>query len=208
MIKGVTDNIEKFYLVLGALTEDTVDLVKRIVEAPATPQSYGQLRAALIASHSFTPYQKVDMIVNMEPLGSRKPSELMAAMKKYRPDNDARFFVYHFLQHLPREIRLLLARDDHTDLRALTEKADDLMSHHVRQEMIAAATADSGDEAVTAAAAPKSGKSKKKRSGKGGGKGGGKNQQPAQKQLDICSYHARFGDKAYRCEEPCAWSEN
>jgi hypothetical protein len=110
--------MEKYYLVMTALTEVNVDHVQAIMEAEPNEESFEKLRAALVATHTLTPYQQVDALVNMELLGARKPSELLAAMEKHKPKNMNSFYVYNFLQSLPREIRVLLARDDMGDMAA------------------------------------------------------------------------------------------
>jgi hypothetical protein len=97
----------------------------------------------------------------MEPLGGKKPSKLLAAMQKLRPAADDAFFAWAFLQRLPREIRVLLALDDHADMRAVAEKADDLVAihqpkHHDVTVVAAAATTTQelpdGEEEDTVAA--------------------------------------------------------
>jgi hypothetical protein len=84
VLRNVTSSLEKYYLVLIALSEDQVDRVQAIVEAEATEESYVKLWAALLATHTLNPYQQVDLLVNMEPLGGRKPSDLLAAMEKVK----------------------------------------------------------------------------------------------------------------------------
>jgi hypothetical protein len=121
----VTDPIEKYLVVLTALGEAQADKVKSIVEASPTAASYEALRSALVASHQLTPFQRVDKIVDMPLLGSMKPTELLTAMAKFRPDEDHHFFAYHFLQRLLREVRVQLAR---------AEKADSLMALHLPQQ--------------------------------------------------------------------------
>jgi hypothetical protein len=99
-LRGVTDNVEKFYMVLCALSEANVDQARSIVEAEPTQDSFRLLREALVSTHTLSEYHMVDHIVNMEPLNGRKPTELLAAMSKYRPADDKHFFAYHFLQRL------------------------------------------------------------------------------------------------------------
>jgi hypothetical protein len=48
---------------------------------------YEIVKNALVASHSLTPYQKVDKLMAMEPLGGRKPSKMLDSMQKLRPPN-------------------------------------------------------------------------------------------------------------------------
>jgi hypothetical protein len=173
--------------------------------------SYQLLKAALLSSHTLTPYQMVLKLVNLEALGGRMPSELMASMQKLRPPKDEHFFFYHFLQRLPKEVRILLAHDDFADLRKLAEKADSLMAIHQPHvpdvTAVAAAAADltvAEQDSVTTATTCTAGR------GKGGrkkSKGGSRS--PAEyPQSALCIYHIRFSDKAHKCVEPCAWPGN
>jgi hypothetical protein len=100
-LRNVTDPVEKFLVIVTALAEQQADRVKHIIERQATATSYGELRTALIASHTMTPFQQVDRLMNMESLGYRKPTELLAEMVKFRPSEDHHFFAYLFLQCLP-----------------------------------------------------------------------------------------------------------
>jgi hypothetical protein len=211
-LRRVTDPIEKYLVVLTALGEAQADKVKSIVEASPTAASYETLRTALIASHQLTPFQRVDKIVNMPPLGSMKPTELLTAMAKFRPEEDHHFFAYHFLQRLPREVRVQLARDDCKDMQALAEKADGLMALHLPQQHEIAAVADGQAEAAeldaedSVAAVAKAGKKQFKKN-KAAKKA---NRDKLRKDFEalqspLCYFHVKFGDKAHRCDEPCAW---
>ena len=66
----------------------------------------------------------------MEPLGGRKPSELLADMWELYPANQHEniFFAMLFLQRLPRDIRVMLTHEDHGDLRRLAGKAEQLVA--------------------------------------------------------------------------------
>jgi hypothetical protein len=208
-LRGINNEIEKFYMVLCALSETNVDQARNIVEAEPTEDSFRLIREALVATHTMSEYQMVDHIVNMEPLNGRKPSELLAAMSKYRPADDSHFFAYHFLQRLPREVRVLLSREPVENMQAIAEKADGFMALHKPQQHDVAAVAAADDaEEDAAVAAVKKGNSFKK--------GGGKKKFSKQKRQrsrsnsterrsPLCWLHIRFGDKARRCEQPCAW---
>jgi hypothetical protein len=208
VIRGVTDPLEKFYVVLSALSESNVDRVRHIVEAEPSPESYQHLKDGLVASHVMSDYERIDKLVSMQPLNGRKPSDLLVEMEKLKPSNEAQYFAYHFLQRLPREVRVLLTREPIDNMRALAEKADAYMALHQPQShdvvaAVAAAPADSDEEAVAAV--------------KGGSKKGGKGKKkqfrrqqrsspsPEERKSPLCWLHIRFGDKARRCEQPCAW---
>jgi hypothetical protein len=157
----------------------------------------------------------VDKLVNLEALGGRKPSQLMAAMQKLRPPKDKNFFIYHFLQRLPKEVRILLAHDDFSDPRKLAEKADGLMAIHQPHApdvtAVAAAAADlaiAKQDTVAAATSRAAVRSKNSRQ-KNKSKGGSRSRSPADyPQSTLCFYPIRFGDKAHKCVEPCAWPGN
>jgi hypothetical protein len=132
-------------------------------------------------------------------------------MEKFRPAEDHHFFAYHFLQRMPREVRILLARDDCKDMRALAEKADGLMALHLPQagEFVAAAAAASPscqpgpateEDDITAAVSKGGKKQPRKKFQKKQQK-----KQYADLQSPLCFFHIRYGDKAFKCEEPCAW---
>jgi hypothetical protein len=215
MVRAITDPVDRYYVVMAALSEQQSELVSNILDEEPTADSYQLLKAALLSSHTLTPYQMVDRLVSMEALGGRKPSELMAAMQKLRPPKDEHFFVYHFLQRLPKEVRILLAHDDFADLRKLAEKADGLMAIHQPHTpdvtAVAAAAADlaiAEQDSVAAATSRAAGRGKDKRKkSKGGSRR--RSRSPAEyPQSPLCFYHIRFGDKAHKCVEPCAWPGN
>jgi hypothetical protein len=122
IVRAITDPVDHYYVVMAALWEQQSELVSNILDEEPSAESYQLLKAALLSSHSLTPYQMVDKLVNLEALGGRKPSELMAAMQKLQPPKDEHFFVYHFLQRLPKEVCILLAHDNFADMRKLAEK--------------------------------------------------------------------------------------
>jgi hypothetical protein len=205
---------------MSALSETQVDMVSSVLREEPDQESYGQLKVALVASHTMSDYQKVDKLMAMEPLGGRKPTELLAAMQKLRPPRDEAFFAWAFMQRLPREVRVLLAQDD-THMHRLAEKADTLMALHQPQHHDVTAVAAVGqasevspaaDEetvaATTARGKGKGGRIGKKRQNQKGGKGRHSQLPFDIHQSPLCYFHVRYGEKAYKCVEPCAWPEN
>jgi hypothetical protein len=68
----------------------------------------------------------------MEPLGGRKPSELLAALLELCPrgHKTSIFFTHLFLERLPAELRIMLEEDDHQNPRDVAEKADSHWALH------------------------------------------------------------------------------
>jgi hypothetical protein len=169
VVRGIADPVDRYYVVMAALSEQQSELVSNVLEEEPSAESYQLLKAALLSSHTLTPYQMVDKLVNLEPLGGRKPSELMAAMQKLRPPKDEHFFIYHFLQRLPKEVRILLAHDDFSDTRKLAEKADGLMAiHQPHAPDVTAVAAAAAELAITEQDTVAAAASKAAGRGKGG----------------------------------------
>ena len=163
----------------------------------------------------------------MEPLGGRRPSELLAAMLDLCPRGQESniFFTHLFLERLPAELRIMLGEDDHQDPRPLAAKADQLWAlHGGRFATIAAVEEECAGAASVAAVSsrqPSSGgnKGKKNKSGRGrqsaaaGATGAPKAavtpsyspKQLSKMQAELCFYHWTFGDKAQKCDAPCNW---
>jgi hypothetical protein len=123
-------------------------LVADIVEAPATETIYDDIQQRLVASHQLSDFQKAEKLFLMQSLGGRKPSEMMAAMLEVCPRGEEKTnrFACLFLQRLPREIRVLLARVDHKDPKALAQQADELWAlHDGHSETVAAVQPEFGD---------------------------------------------------------------
>ncbi len=222
-VRRITDEFDRYCVVVAALPLESVRLVSHVLEHPPAVQAYSALKQLLLSTHQLTPYQRMEQLFNVEPLGARKPSELLAIMLDICPRGEEKsaFFSFLFLQRLPREIRVLLADDDHADLRTLADKADRLHALHAKQSHDCVAAVDESE--VVAAVDKRGGAGGKKRGGGGGGgsaKGAGgsgaKQQQSsgsapkalARKASGLCFFHWTFGEKATRCEAPCTWQGN
>jgi hypothetical protein len=80
----VTDPLEKFYVIISAISEANVDRVKHVVEAEPDEHSYDNLKEGLLASHVMTDYQKIYKLIQLEPLNGRKPSDMIIEMEKLK----------------------------------------------------------------------------------------------------------------------------
>jgi hypothetical protein len=88
-LRGVWDNVEKFYMVLCALSEANINRPAALWRPYRlqAPQGGPGFNAHLVR------VPDGDHIVNMEPLNGRKPTELLAAMSMYRPVDAKHFFA-------------------------------------------------------------------------------------------------------------------
>ncbi len=130
VLQGVNDELIRYYNVLTALPEATINFVADFVEALLPADSYTQLRARLMAAHQLTDYQKVEFIKKMPSLGAPKPSELFTEMVRVCPRGQEGniFFIHEFLSRLPKDLRLMLSGMDFADRRALADRTDELLN--------------------------------------------------------------------------------
>jgi hypothetical protein len=101
------------------------------VEGEPSETPYDDIKQRLVASHQLSDFQKAERLFQMPALGGRKPLNLMAAMLETCPRGEEKtnLFACIFLQGLPREIRVLLAKANHKDPKTLATQADELWAH-------------------------------------------------------------------------------
>jgi hypothetical protein len=236
-LRGITSQRAQFFNVLAALPETTIVLVSDLVETRPLPEDpFDRLRARLLTAHQLTDIQKVEKLLSLPPLGRQKPSELLAEMLRICPrgEENSVFFNCHFLQKLPRELRVLLSEADMADKRLLSARADQMWAHHVQlhHDTVAAISGDPEQEDASIAAVHGN-RGRARGSGRGGhhnrGRGGrpavsgggqataGSAQPPnpapaklAEQASGLCRNHFLHGEKAYFCNKPatCGWQGN
>ena len=208
---------EKFCHVTAAPDKLSLKKVVHSVISPHPQLPYNKLKEALLASHQLTNFQRVELLLTVEPLGCRKPSELLADMWELCPAEKLNniFFAALFLQRLPREIRVMLTHENHSNLHRMAAYADRLVAFGGRQDTVATAV-DLQQEDVVAAIQHK-GKQEPKNQGKNkqksklpplppspqnsqGGQRTQTNTAPstvAREATVLCFYHWSFGERAH-----------
>jgi len=204
------------------LPESAGRKVTHLLAAPGD-NCYDELRAALLAANQLTDYQKAERMFSSEPLGDRRPSDLLAElMELVKPGEEkTQHFALLFLRRLPAVVRLQLTEDNTENVRQLTEKADCCAASLNKQSITVAAVAppeefaDSEGEcahicAVGSGRGARQGKSKHR-----GGRFRNKQQQPEQEPKPkqkgdntLCFYHYKYGEQATKCSNPCSWAGN
>ena len=140
-LRRVVSQSEQFCHITAALDKMSLKKVVHLVVTPDPVAPYDKLKEALLASHQLTDFQRVELLHTVKPLGEWKPSELLADMWELCPANQRNnvFFAVLFLQRLPREIRVLLTHEDHSDRPRLAAHADRLVAFGSCQDKVAAA---------------------------------------------------------------------
>jgi hypothetical protein len=149
----------------------------------------------------------------MTALGARRPSQLLAAMLVMclAGDEMSKILPALFLQRLPPQLRVLLTKDDLTDLVALAEHTDMLCSHQQQDGVLAMVECELSEALVVAAMSWSGGQ------GFGGqGTARGKKQKPKELEVSrqarlaasLCLSHWCCGKAAHACTPPCSWTGN
>jgi hypothetical protein len=185
-------------------------------------------RTSVLNIHQLSDYKKFDMLVKMEPMGGRKPSQLLHAMLEFCPLGMERHLSFHyfFLQCLPQALRTQLGEVQPRDPCALAVRADRLWSVHSTKAAGTVAVADGQEETPTVSIEAVRG---------GGGRGRGRRScgseaargaarvpaattapggvpaaEPTPSDLarvrsGLCFFHWTFADKATKCVALCTW---
>ena len=224
-LRRVTSEDERFCHVVAALDKQSLKKIVHLVVSPDPLLAYSKLKEALLACHQLTDFQRVELLHAMEPLGARKPTELLADMWELCPPQQHKniFFSVLFLQRLPRDIRVLLTHEDHSDLRDLAAKADRLMAFGGRQETVAAALEVPQEEVIAAVQHkgkhhPQKKHQQKKQppplpprpqtTARGQQQRADNPSAVARQATGLCFYHWSFGERANSCQAPCSWQGN
>jgi hypothetical protein len=216
---NVTVSYTKYDHVLMKLPTDVVMSVRDLVNnmQPNKSVAYEQLKARLTESYGKTKKQQVNALLDLPPLGDRRPSHLMNEMLALLPtgeNKDGAIFLGIYLRKLPSTMRDHLAAANHNTAAAMAAYADILwdarcgessVTHLSDANTTAVANMNiSGHRGSPDCRSPDRlrGCSRQGRSQTPG---------PDNRKCDsstLCYYHSRFGQKALKCEAPCAWTEN
>jgi hypothetical protein len=154
---------------------------------------------------------------------------MLAAMLEVCPrgEENTRTFGGLFLHRLPRELRILLAHEDLSDLKVLAARADALHTHHRGSPgtMVNAVASAVGNAEVYSEVNAVAGGGGRTATGRGGNRGGGSRgagrgsrpqtaessaSRQAREAAGLCVAHWRYGQQAYACKQPgvCTWQGN
>jgi hypothetical protein len=222
---NVNNQQTMFDHLLAALPENLVGQLLDVIENAPEDNPYTHLKGRLIETHVLSDYEKIDTLVKMQPMGGRKPSQLLADMMEFCPAGMEThlFFHYLFTQRLPQSLRTQLGEAEHGDPRALAARADRLWAVHAQPTGTVAAVESTDIEAapVAAVAHQRGGRGNRPARGRGRGRGGSSapTQPPqggapaapitpsalARASSGLCFFHWTYAEKANKCEAPCSW---
>ncbi len=93
---------------------------------------YKHFKNQLLEVHQLSDYKKFNVLIKMETMGGRKPSQLLHAMLEFCPVGMEKHLSFHYLymQQLPQALRTQLGEVQPGDPRGLAARTDRLWSVH------------------------------------------------------------------------------
>jgi len=196
-LRKITDEKTRFYHVVAVLTADNAAKVKHLIRNPPQETPYTALKAALLERYEPTDTERAAAILSITSLGDAKPSQLMDRILGYLGGQEGGILLrYHFISILPDFVRHSLALSTTKDLQKLAAEAD----------LIFLAGRDTGTQHVLEAEGEVDRVQTKPRARR---PNPSSQSSKAPRSRDLCFYHARFGEKAKKCDpERCNWQGN
>lgn len=218
----------KYNVVIARLGKDVITQVTDILITPPAIGKYEALKNRLLEVYEESESRQLQKLIGEMELGDQKPSQLLRRMKDLARDKvpDQTLSIL-WINHLPMNIRSVLAVADAKDLSTLSSIADKVME--TSRPINAVARVDeekpmdfSGLVAEIKTLTARLGNLENTRSrfdnfqrnGRGRGRGG-RSQSRGRSSSRIrpgdpnwlCSYHFRYKHKAHKCIEPCNWNK-
>ena len=126
-LRHVVADETKYYYVVAALNQSTAQRLVDFLSAPPAADKYTAIKERLLEIFGLSECDRAARLLNMPPLGDRKPSALMDEMLALLGRHQSCFlFIHLFLQHMPDNICVALAVESINDPRKLMQKADAL----------------------------------------------------------------------------------
>ena len=180
-LRNITADNTKYYYVISSLDSKTAERVVDLLRDPPSENMYDAIKSRLTNTFSLSRQQRAKQLLAMASgtLGDRKPSQVMDhRLNLLHGDGMNLLAEQIFLDLMPNDIRPQLHDADFTAPRQVALKADQLLLNRERSYE------PSGISQVLPSSKTTKDVSK------------------------LCYYHARFGNSAKKCRQPCSFTGN
>ena len=125
-MRKITNPAFRLVLVQCALPDALHETVGHILEADAPASTaYSQLKAELTRMHEKTSWGRLVELFALPPCGGQKGTELLAAMKRLRPEDPELWFRWQYVSRMRDWIQRQLA-EDASPVEELAQRVDEL----------------------------------------------------------------------------------
>ena len=212
-IANITNAKTKFHMAVAKLPISLMDSIGHLCDNPnRVPDPYTELQNILIRSYGLSDAQKTARLLDHPGLGCNKPSVMWDQLAAMRPDDVDVIMRVLFLRKLPAYIRDVINPKDHRTAEELTQRCNEIWENRAESASAAAAAAvhrptspargNRRSSSPFRGRKPAKAKPSHRRSPTPAAARGG------QDTTGFCFYHARFLNRAQKCEPGCTYQEN
>lgn len=203
-IKNINNDQTKYDYVVSTLDVNTAEEVQAVLINPPTENKYEHLKASLLKTYGKSQAQKDAELLNLSGLGDRRPTALLRKINALNDDPKTLKRAL-FLANLPHEIKTVLAGHDIEDTEKLAEAADRIWETRSTNYAVSSVGMERSPPDQPCSSESCIGEvnafyKNNRRPGTGPPK------PRYQYQASICTYHKKFGPKAYRCQPGCKFA--
>lgn len=212
--RNITTELAKFRHIIATLAPEVATEVRDLLLAP--PENpYTTLKAALIKRVGVSDDVRLTQLLEDEPLGDRRPSQLLRRMRQLLGAStmDDTILRRIFIKRLPPACRAILAgRSDVTNLNELAEIADDVNDAttavaHIPLAPAAAMPINAMEDMQNEILALRRDLQTQAR----GPASPARQRRAGVDELDtngLCWYHSTFGAQARKCRDGCSFARS
>lgn len=221
LASNITKDLTKFTHAVALIPPDVLTQVSDVISAAINSSTpYEDLKAACLSRLQSSTAARLQELLSKEELGNEKPSNLLLRMKKLLGDRYSAFdkdiFKQLYYQRLPAAIQTnLFSVKDKLDLDELAHLADEFMSTMpTATASVSAVAAHAADDLrsmiakltleVDSLRNELRSRSKSRPRGYFRSRSRSSKRRTGASDADgLCYFHKKFGDKAFRCQQPC-----
>ena len=219
--RGITVQKTKFEHIVASLSPEYATEVRDLILHPPATDAYDALKTELIKRTTASEQRRLQQLFSSEELGDWTPSQLLRRMKQLLGDKaataDPSFLRELFLQRLPPAVRMVLAsakEDDLDKLASLADRVAEVATPSVsvietsqlsaEVEQLRAEITDLKSLVIKSLSSTSS-LPARKHTPRRRAPSRSPSPAPPTQSTGLCWYHARFAEKAARCNQPCSW---
>lgn len=229
VIHRITSDESKFrYIILNA-DQSVLPFVADLITTPPERDRYQTLKDRICSTLGETSTTKIRKLLGSHELGDQKPSIFLQRLRNLAPGQVTDEILKSiFLEQLPENVRAILAVSEVQDLTRLAAAADKVIEvtkpASTTIQAITGGQADTDNNKVLQEIAELRKQVKKlsvgdryrRRSrsrgrpesrGRPSNRGRSHHRQDSEDNAEYCYYHNRFGDKAFKCTQPCTFNK-
>ncbi|XP_018359964.1 PREDICTED: uncharacterized protein LOC108759147 [Trachymyrmex cornetzi] len=229
-VAKVTDDTTRFHIILANADTAILPHIKDLIMNPPTNGKYDAIKERILNVFSISQGARLRQLLKGQVLGDKKPSHLLQELKNLAGDQATDSIIRTlFIEQLPESYRTILATIEESDLNKLASIADKIAesvsSNNTLAPINSSKTEDSAGNYV-----PQTSSINKtpehslleqlvqgmntllrERKSRTRSKSPSNSRQPMRRRNHSrsadgkCFYHRKFGNKAYRCQQPCNW---